>query len=56
MDILAYGEKNLARNQEENDKKFAVEPCRVREREKSLKTFENGELNKSRSDFKKAYS
>ena len=35
-----------------------MEPCRVgeREREKSLKTFEKGELNKSRSDFKKAYS
>ena len=34
-------------------KKFAVEPCRVgeREREESLKTFEKGELNKSRSDF-----
>ena len=56
MDIPAYGERNLARNQEENDKKFAVEPCRVGEREKSLKTFENGELNKSRSYFKKAYS
>ena len=26
------------------------------EREKSLKTFEKGELNKSRSDLKKAYS
>ena len=34
MDITAYGEKNLARNYEENDKKFAVEPCRVRERER----------------------
>ena len=55
MDIPAYGEKNLARNQEENDKKFAVEPCRVgeRERERSLKTFEKSELNKSRFDFKK---
>ena len=29
---------------------------REREREKSLKTFEKGELNKSRSDFKNAYS
>ena len=53
MDISAYGEKKLARNQEENDKKFVVEPCRVGEREKS---FEKGELNKSRSDFKKTYS
>ena len=56
MDIPTYGEKNIARNQEENDKKFAVKPCRVGEREKSLKTFEKGELNKSISDFKKAYS
>ena len=33
--------------------KIAVEPCRVgeREREESLKTFEKGELNKSRFDF-----
>ena len=59
MDITAYGERNLARNQEENDKKFVVEPYRVgerereREREKSLKTFEKGELNKSRSNLKK---
>ena len=51
MDIPAYGEKNLARNQEENDKKFAVEPCRVGERKESLKIFEKGEMNKSRSDF-----
>ena len=38
MDIPAYGERNLARNQEENDKKFVVEPCRVGEREKVLKS------------------
>ena len=31
--------------------KIAVEPCRVGEREESLKTFEKGVLNKSRSDF-----
>ena len=54
MDIPAYGEKNLARNLEENDKKMAVEPCWVGEREKSLKTFEKCELNKSRSNFKKS--
>ena len=57
MDIPAYGERNLARNLEENGKKFVVEPYRVgereREREKSLKTFEKGELNKSRSNLKK---
>ena len=34
MDIPAYGEKNLARNLEENDKKFSVELHRVGEREK----------------------
>ena len=57
MDILAYEEKNLTRNQGENDKKYAVEPCRVRERERerereeSLKTFEKSVLNKSRSEF-----
>ena len=34
MDIPAYGEKNLAKIQEENDKKFAVEPCRVGDRER----------------------
>ena len=33
-------------------KKIALEPCRVGEREKNLKTFEKGELNKSRPDFK----
>ena len=56
MDTPTYGEKNLARNQEENDKKYVVETCRVEEREESLKTFEKCELNKSRSDFKKTYS
>ena len=39
MDIPAYGERNLARNQKENDKKIVVEPCRVGEREKGLKSF-----------------
>ena len=41
MDIPAYGEKKIARNQEENNKKFAMEPCRVgeRERKESLKSF-----------------
>ena len=59
MDIPAYGERNLARNQEENDKNLLwslAESEREREKEKSLKTFEKGELNKSRSYFKKAYS
>ena len=39
MDIPAYGEKNLAKIQEGNDKKFAVEPCRAEERERGK--FEN---------------
>ena len=52
MDISAYREKNLARNKEENDKKICYGALsREREREESLKTFEKGELNKSRSDF-----
>ena len=43
MDIPAYGERNLARNQEENDKKFVVEPYRVgeREREREREKSEN---------------
>ena len=36
MDLLAYGERNLARNLEENNKKIVVEPCRVGEREKKF--------------------
>ena len=35
-DIPAYGERNLARNLEEKEKKIVVEPCRVREREKKF--------------------
>ena len=58
MDVPALGEENLAKNLVENDKKLMIELVRVgeREREKSLKTFEKGELNKLRSDFKKTYS
>ena len=54
MDLPAWREENLAKRPEENDKKFAVEPCRVGERKESLKTFEKCELNKSRSNFKKS--
>ena len=39
MDIPAYGERNLARNLEKNNKKIIVEPCRVGEREKVLKKW-----------------
>ena len=43
--------KTLQEIRRKNDKKFAVEPCRVGEREESLKTFEKCELDKSRFDF-----
>ena len=58
MDIPALGEENLAKNLVENEKKkMMIQLVRVgeREREKSLKTFEKSELNKSRYDFKKTY-
>ena len=51
MDIPAYGERNLARKLEENDKKILVEPCWVRERKKVLKSFEKDGLNKSNMIF-----
>ena len=47
MDIPASGKRNLARNLEENDKKFVVEPCRVGEREKVLKKW----FEQVKSDF-----
>ena len=61
MDILAYGEKNFTRNQGENDKKYAVEPCRVKERERER---ERGKFEKFlkkcfeqvKSNFLKPYS
>ena len=34
MVLLALREENLAKNQEENDKKFEVLPCQVGERRK----------------------
>ena len=49
IDIPAYGERNLAKNLEENDKKILVEPCRVREREKVLKKW----FEQVKSDFLK---
>ena len=56
MDIPALGKENLAKNLVENEKKnddLACPSWREREREKSLKTFEKSELNKSRFDLKK---
>ena len=49
MDIPAYGERNLARNLEENEKKIVVEPCWVGEREKVLKSW----FEQVKSDLKK---
>ena len=52
MDIPAYGERNLARNQEENDKKFVVEPCQVGERErKSFEKFLKKWFEQVKSEF-----
>ena len=39
MVLLALWEENLAKIEVENDKKFFVLPCQVREREKKLKNF-----------------
>ena len=53
IDLPAQGERNFARNLEDNEKKFFVQPCRVGEREKVLKSFLKGVLNKSNLIFKK---
>ena len=61
MDIPALGEEDLAKNLVENDKKYAVEPCRVKERERER---ERGKFEKFlkkcfeqvKSDFFKPYS
>ena len=39
IDIPAQGERNFARNLQENDKKISMEPGRVGEREKGLEKF-----------------
>ena len=51
MVLLALREENLAKILEENDKNLMWSLVWIGEREKSLRTFEKGELNKSRSDF-----
>ena len=41
MDLPALGEENLAKDSEENDKKWKILLCRVGERERKVeKTFE----------------
>ena len=37
IDIPAYGERNLARNLEENDKKIVMEPAESKREKKVLK-------------------
>ena len=51
--LPALGEKNLAKNLVEKDKKSSVEPCQVGEREESLKKFWKSVLNESNTVFKK---
>ena len=41
MVLPALREENLAKIKEENDKKFVVQPCQVRERRKVWKRFES---------------
>ena len=53
MVLPALGEKNLAKNLVENDKKSLMEPCQVGEREESLKKFWKSVLNELNTVFKK---
>ena len=55
MDLPALGEENLAKDLEENDKKWKILLCWVgeREREKSWKNFWKSVLNESNTVFKK---
>ena len=53
MVLPALREKNLAKIEEENDKKCVVLPCQVGQREKSLKFFWKSRLNQSKTLFLK---
>ena len=53
MVLPALREENLAKIEEENDKKFVVFPCQVGERRKVEKLFENYVLKQSKNCFKK---
>ena len=53
MVLLALREENLAKIEEENDKKCVVLPCQVRERRKVEKLFEKDVLKQSKNCFKK---
>ena len=51
--IPALKEENLAKIEEENDKKCDVLPCQVRERRKVKKLFEKDDLKQLKNYFKK---
>ena len=53
MDLPALGKEDVAKDLEENDKKWKILLCRVGEREKSWKNFWKNVLNESNTDFKK---
>ena len=53
MVLPALREKNLAKIEEENDKKCVVLACQVRERRKVEKLFEKDVLKQSKNCFKK---
>ena len=52
MVLPALREENLAKIEEENDKKFIVLPCQVGERRKVEKLFENDVLKQSNNCLK----
>ena len=54
MVLSALREENLAKIEEENDKKFVVQPCQVGERRKVWKEFLKKVWIKQRTLFKKA--
>ena len=56
MVLPALREENLAKIEEENDKKFVVFPCQVGERRKVEKLFENYVLKQSKTYFKKTWN
>ena len=49
--LLVFGERNLAKRIIKNDKNLRWIQVQIREREKSLETFEKMSLKRSRSDF-----
>ena len=53
MVLLTLREENLAKIEEENDKKFVVLPCQVRERRKVEELFEKDVLKQSKNWFLK---